>query len=124
MREFFIPIAHAREWTLQGVGDGPGVRDMFTRICAVMPFCAEGPQIAVTFTVKLITFIFAILSGAAVCVLLYAAIKFIMSQGNEEGIEEAKKITKWALGGLILAITAEAIVYYFVNVVVPQLVGG
>lgn len=111
-------------FTLGGGAAHPAVTGMWAQICAVLPFCDVGAGAFMLFASKIAAFVLAVTGVLAVTVLLYAAIKIIASQGNEEGVNEAKKIATWALGGVILAITGQAVVQYFINVVVPQAVGS
>lgn len=104
---FLIPKAHA---ILSDVGSGgAGVDGMWESICSTLPFCglgAGGPEFIVF---KILDFIFAIIAGAAVLVIIWAGLKLIFAAGNEEAQGEAKKIILYALGGLILAILGETI---------------
>lgn len=126
----FSATAHAAgeingpRWAIERGQPNPAVEGMWNKICSTLPFCdTAGPQAFVTFTQKLITFVLSTIGVAAVSVLIYAAIKIIMSQGNDDGITEAKKIAMWALGGVILAILGNTIVLYFSQTVIPEAIG-
>ena len=112
-----IPVASAGS-VLKGVGSAnPGVVTMWNEICSVMPFCDIGTAAPVMIGLKLTFSILLFIGGAAVAVLIYAAIRIIISRGNEEGLTEAKKVAIYAGLGIVLAILADAIVLYAIGLV-------
>jgi hypothetical protein len=54
--------------------------------------------------------LFGVVAAMAVVVIIIAAINFANSEGNPENIAKAKKTIIYALVGLIIALSAEAIV--------------
>ena len=100
--------------------DAAGVSGMWARICGALR-CAPGEGALVFFTQKIIDFIFPLVGAAAVCIVIYAGIKLTISEGNDEGRSEAKKIILHALGGIILAMIAGAVVRFFAVVFLPTL---
>ncbi len=64
-------------------------------------------------TVKdLLAFLFGAFGAIAVVVILVAAINMTKSYGNPEEISKAKKTIIYAVVGLVIAISAESIVYF------------
>ncbi|MDO8648299.1 MAG: hypothetical protein Q7R81_00785 [Candidatus Peregrinibacteria bacterium] len=117
-----IPDALAVAVDTIGSND-PSIAAMWTQIGRVLPFFDVGREAVgmdpnKSFFIKAIRFMMELIGGTAVAVLIYAGIKMIMSQGNEEGTTEAKKIATYAIAGLILAILTDTIVNYLAGVVV------
>lgn len=100
--------------------DAPGVSGMWAKICGALR-CSPGEGALVFFTQKTIDFIFPLVGAVAVCIVIYAGIKLTTSEGNDEGRSEAKKIILHALGGIILAMIAGAVVRFFAVVFLPTL---
>lgn len=112
-----VPKAHA---LLNSVGSGgSGVDAMWSSICNTFPaaFCNLGEDGFAYVASMIIDFIFAIIAGAAVLVIIWAGIKMIFAAGNEEATGEAKKIIMYALIGLVLALLAETIKLFVVSTV-------
>lgn len=61
---------------------------------------------------NLLGFLFGAFGAIAVLVIMVAAINIAKSYGNPEEISKAKKTIIYALVGLVVAISAEAIVYF------------
>lgn len=120
--DLLVPHAHAV--VLNNVSSNPAVQTMWTVICSVMPFCNLGLMAPVAIAAKVSTFVFMMIGGIAVLVLIWAGIQIIYSGGNDEQIGEAKKIAQYAVIGLIGAIIGYSFVPYFVTVVIPQLFGA
>lgn len=119
---WLIPVASAQN--LQNVGSAnPGVAGMWARICSTLPFCGLGTGATDYFALRILDFLFSIIVVLAIGVLIYAGIRMIVSQGDESAMEEAKKIVIYALGGLVAALIAEALLTYIMSVVLPQLLG-
>jgi hypothetical protein len=91
---------------------GPGTQTMWQQICQTLPFCAVGKNAPMFVATKVGSFIAEVIGGAAVLVILYAAIRLVSARGGEEGVSESKKILLYAVIGLILAIISDAVVYY------------
>lgn len=123
--DYLVPAAHAvvlnnaGTWSPNG-GFNQGVISMWTTICSTLPFCNVGANAPVFFLAKVIRFIFLAIGGVAVCVIIYAGITLVTSQGSDEVWTEAKKIISYALGGIVLAILGNAVVTYLVVTFLPQ----
>ena len=110
------PVAHAVR--LENAGqDGPGgaspaVAAMWAQICNVLPFCTIGADGPAFIAAKISRFILSLITGTAICFLIYAGIRVTISQGDEEGVGVAKKTAMYALLGIALTIMAQAIIYY------------
>lgn len=55
--------------------------------------------------------LFGIFAAVAVIVIIIAAINFATSEGNSETISKAKKTIIYAMIGLVIALSAEAIIW-------------
>ena len=121
----FAPAVHAvvlnnaGTWSPNG-GANQGIISMWATICQTLPFCNLGANAPAFFLAKVVRFIFFTIGGVAVCVIIYAGIVLVMSEGSEESWSEAKKIIIYALGGIILAIMGSAIVTYLTVTLLPQ----
>lgn len=114
---FFVPQAHA---VLNEVGSsGAGVSGMWESICNTFPpaFCNLGLDGIAYAAGLVVDFVFAVIAGLAVLVIIFAGLKLIFSAGNEEAAGEAKKIILYALIGLLLALLAEVIKTFVVYAV-------
>jgi hypothetical protein len=60
--------------------------------------------------IKVLKFIIGIIGTLAVVVIVIAGFKMVMSQGNTEAIEGAKKSITWAVIGLVVTLLAYTIV--------------
>ena len=112
-----VPKAHA---ILNSVGSGgSGVDAMWATICGTFPdaFCNLGEGGIAYVAGIIIDFIFAIIAGAAVLVIIYAGLKLIFAAGSDEATGEAKKIIMYALIGLVLALLGETIKLFVVYTV-------
>lgn len=106
-----IPVASAQ--ALKGAGKGgAGISDMWDQICETIPCSISGGLVGF-FTSRIVAFIWPLIGGVAVCLVIYAGIRIIFSQGKEDGISEAKKIITYAVAGVILAILASTIFGFF-----------
>ncbi|OGJ56099.1 hypothetical protein A2706_02120 [Candidatus Peribacteria bacterium RIFCSPHIGHO2_01_FULL_51_35] len=111
-----ISVAHAQ--VLQNVGTAnPGVASMWATVCSTVPFCSVGTGAPALLFLKISGFLLMMIGGVAVAALIYAGIKIILSRGQDEGMSEGKKIAMYALLGLVLAIIADALVLYVVQLV-------
>lgn len=101
---------------------GAGISDMWDQICTAVPFCNKvaqegGPSQAVlSFAQQLVNLIYPLLSVMAVLMIIYAGIKVVLSQGNDDGISSAKDIIKYALIGVVLGILAKEILDFVIVV--------
>ena len=91
-------------------GLGPGVQQMWANICQAVPFCgktaaAGGPVgVVLEFANRAVALIYPLTAVMAVLMIVYAGIKVVLSQGNDEGISSAKEVVKYALIGMLLAV--------------------
>lgn len=94
--------------------ENDGVRQMWARIRSSVFDQSDlgNGDLVSSFTQAIINFVFPMIGGAAVLLLIYAGIKMVTGQGKEEAIAEAKKITLYALAGVVLAVLAATIVGY------------
>jgi hypothetical protein len=114
-----VQTAHAAR--LETVGSrNPVIANMWARICSTLPFCTVGANAPAFFGAKIARFVSSTILVLGVAVLIYAGIKIILSQGNEEALNEGKKIGMYALGGIALSILAQAIIRYVATVVFPE----
>jgi hypothetical protein len=116
-----VPEAHAV--VLNTWSNNPAVQSMWASICSVVPFCNLGLTAPGYFAAKVISFVFSLIGGVALLVMLWAGIQIIFSVGEEDKIGEARKLIQYALGGLVAAILGYSAVPYVVSVVIPQLFG-
>ncbi len=99
---------------------GPGVDEMWKRICKVLVFCDKaGEDIPEFFAQRLVNFLFPLIVGAAVCTVIYAGIKMITE--GEEGYTEAKTILLYVGIGLVLASLASVIILFLTTFLIPEL---
>jgi NADH:ubiquinone oxidoreductase subunit 6 (subunit J) len=59
--------------------------------------------------------VFGVFAAVAIIVIIVAAINFATSEGNPENISNAKKTIIYALIGLIIALSAEAAVFFLLG---------
>ena len=109
-----VGIAHA-----DGVGSGPGVDEMFQKICTTLPFCDLGTGAPAFFSQRIVNFLFPLIVAAAVCVIIYAGIQMI--KGGEDGLSEAKEAITYAVVGIVLAILTGSIFVFIGSYLLPLL---
>ena len=51
-------------------------------------------------------------TGGAILAIMWGGIRLASSAGNEEAKESAKKTLQYAIGGVILALMAQAIIHF------------
>ncbi len=108
-----IPKAFAV--TLDQVGSGPGISDMWSKIQEVFPFSSEGASLPGTVFDKVNEVILGLIAGVAVAMLTYAGVRMMSSGGGEEGYNQAKKIAINVAIGLIAAMLADVVIVYAVS---------
>ncbi|TSC79342.1 MAG: hypothetical protein G01um101425_622 [Candidatus Peregrinibacteria bacterium Gr01-1014_25] len=97
--------------TLEKAGqENDFIGDMWSKIMGILPFSDVGADAPRLFACKIAKFIFGSISGAAVCVIIYAGIQLIITEGDEGKVGEAKKMMLYAVGGLVLGMISWAIV--------------
>lgn len=115
-------LEHVHAATVDNIGKGgPGIDVMWSKISEVLPFfgvntggAVNGPLLIAS---KVIRFVASLIGGVAVAILIYAGLKIVTSHGNDEALNEAKKMAIYALGGVILFLLTEFIIGYVVNVI-------
>ncbi|UPA22223.1 hypothetical protein K8942_04165 [Candidatus Peribacteria bacterium] len=110
-----IPSASARTLEEAGAGNA-GVRAMWNQICAAIPCVASssGDNLIEALVSAIIAFIFPLTSVIAVCMVIYAGIQIVISNGSEDKVGEAKKIMMYAAAGVILSLMTSAIMSFAV----------
>lgn len=106
-----VPVARAAAIE-KLFGQGAGLAEMWASICSTLGFCNLGQAAPVYFYARIVEFLFLMTGGVAVIMVIYAGIKMQLSQGDESGLEEAKKVLMYALGGVVLSIAGYGIVRY------------
>ena len=122
--DWLVPTAHAVTLETAGFWNGSGISSMWVQICTTLPFCTIGAQAPAFVAAKIINGVFAVMTGVAVCVIIYAGIKMAIAQGEDDAVSDAKKILTYAISGLILALLGSAITTYVATFLVPQLLGS
>lgn len=116
----FVSVTHAQ--ALQDAGSsGPGVSQMWQTICSVLPCTTNyasadlGNGLIVALANGIIGFLSPLITVVAVCLVIYAGIVIVTSNGSEEKIGEAKKIIIYACAGVVLSLMTSAIIGFLVN---------
>lgn len=117
---FVVSVPSVSAVVLDQTG-GATVSGMWATICSVLPWCNLGAAAPVFFATRIANFIFLIISGVAVCCIVYGGIKMMLQQGDDTAIAEAKKIVIAAAVGLVLAMLAYTIVGYLQQTIIPQI---
>lgn len=110
-------VQRASAQTLEGAGaENAGVRAMWNQICSVLPCVASssGDNLVEALANAVISFIFPLVGVVAVCMVMYAGILIVTSDGSEDKIGEAKKIIMYAVAGVILSLMTSAAVSFAV----------
>jgi hypothetical protein len=109
---FLVPLASAR--TLENAGSGnPAIQRMWIAICSILT-CSlpSGDSLLVALVNALVSFLFPLISVVATCLIIYAGITIVISNGSEDKIGEAKKIIMYACVGVVLALMTDAILRF------------
>lgn len=122
LHHLLIPVAHAVTLDTAGSAD-VHIFGMWQSICSTLPFCYVGLDAPRLFACKIARFIFGSISGVGVCVVIYAALRIVFAQGEESGIDEAKKMIFYAAVGIALSMMAFAIVP-FISIVISAAFGS
>lgn len=113
---FLVPTASAQ--TLQAAGQGgSGVADMWGLICSVLPCAVNGTGgvgLVPYFAGRVTFFVTSLIGIVAVVMVIYAGIRMIASQGNEDGMTQGKTILKYTAVGLLLYVLSALIVNFVV----------
>jgi hypothetical protein len=106
-----IPVAVASN--IEKLGQGaPGISEMWGSIKSTFPHTNIGGGGVTFIALRISNIILQMVGGIAVAVLVYGGIRMVMSRGNDEGFNEAKKIVIYTVIGLILVIGSDAIINY------------
>jgi hypothetical protein len=113
-----IPTGIAHATGLADIGGGHA-SPMWTQVCSVLPYCgtsgANGIYIITSIVIQ--TVLLAI-GSAAVLIILYASFRLVTSAGNDETVRKVwKEMIFYAALGLVLAILADPILAYVLNLV-------
>lgn len=112
-----VPTAHAVTLNQTGTAVNDSIAQMWLTICNTLPFCGVGIDAPRLFACKIGRFIFGSLSGVAVGIVIYAAIRMMLSEGDESAIAESKKMIAYAAGGMVLSMVAWALVPFVASVI-------
>ncbi|MSR87297.1 hypothetical protein EXS70_03970 [Candidatus Peribacteria bacterium] len=110
-----IPRASA---AIEQLGSGgPGIVDMWGSLKQLFPHTDFGSGGLGFILLLASNIILRMIGGVAVLMIVYGGIRMIMNVYDEAAHTEAKKIVISACVGLVLVITADAIVLYVISVV-------
>ena len=102
----FISIVSAE--SVDKIGEGsPGVSEMWSIIRGTFPGTGAGEDAAGMISRGVNSLVLQLIGGVAVAMVIYAGLRMVY--GSEEGYGEAKKILKYTIIGVILALIADAI---------------
>jgi hypothetical protein len=104
-------------WILGGGAEGPGATTMWAKICDGIICNANIFSYPWDAARVVLTFIFSLIAGIAVCVLIFAGIRLASSQGNEEATGSAKKMLFFALFGLAIAGIAIPVINLAISII-------
>ncbi len=109
--------ASAQTLSEAGAG-GPGVSAMWSMICSTLPCVSTagmgGRGLIFAVATAIIDFVFPLISVIAVCLVMYAGILIVTSNGAEEKVSEAKKIILYAVLGVALSLLTTAVMSFLV----------
>ena len=60
----------------------------------------------------ILQYVFGIIGAVSIIIIIIAALKFIFSQGDSQGVSRARQTIIYAVIGLVISISAEVIVSY------------
>lgn len=120
---WLVPTAHATVLNQAGLENGAGVSGMWEEICQTLPFCDIGNQAPDVLSTKILDIISGLVVGIAIAFVIYAGIRLIMAQGDDQGLAEAKTIVTYALVGLVLSVVGRALILFIATDLLPRLLG-
>lgn len=100
-----------------GVAAPSFLREIYTalgRSTGAEPLINTAPSIA-TIAMNVLNFLLGVTGTAAIIMLVAAGIAYLTAAGNEGQLETAKKMTKWAIVGIAVALGALVIVRQVAN---------
>lgn len=81
--------------------------------CAPFGSCdGAGRGLLIAVAVRVGNAVLLVVAGTATIALIYAGLKLVFSAGNDQAVEEAKKIARISLSGVVLAMASAAIVTF------------
>lgn len=109
---FLATRAHAADdiWGTENAG----VRAMWQRIRGTVYDQSDlgGGNLVDSLSSAIRNFVFPMVGGAAVILIIYAGLKLVTGRGKDETLSEAKTITMYALLGVVLAVLATVVIGY------------
>lgn len=114
-----LTLPHATQaFGIQQTGGGPGIAGMWGKIAGSNTLPHVGDDIFIVSTSIIINAVRLTIGGAAIAVILYAAIRMITSGGNDQTVQDAwKKTIFFACLGLALTILSDEIMNFIINLV-------
>ena len=113
-----VLIPGVRAATLEQLGaGGEGVSGMWQQILSVFPHTGVGSQGPLLILLKVTSFVLTMIGGSAVAVIVYGGIRMTMYTLDEAGFAETKRMVGFALLGVVLALAADAIVLYAMQLI-------
>lgn len=111
-----IPVAHAQQGG-SFASDGPGVSEMWSKICSTLPFCSVGTNAPQLIADRGTAILLPLIVGTAVCAGIYAGIQVMQAQGSTDGLDKAKETIMHAVIGVVLMLITVSIFRFAVYVV-------
>jgi hypothetical protein len=106
----------AQSINISDVGSSdPSVRAMWTSMKSLFPHTNLGSTALHFFALRIINFILLMIGSVAVAVIIYSAIRIIISRG--ENVDEPKKALMYAALGLALAVVADIVIAFAIMVI-------
>ena len=108
-----VPAARADE--LDQIGrDDPAIVEMWNIIKGIFPHTDGGAAFPVLILMKVIGFLLWMVGGTAVCIVIYAGIRLILTLGTEEEFQKTKSLILRALLGLFVILVSYVIVRFVI----------
>jgi len=86
--------------------------------CITAPSSVINAESSVTnLILKIANGLISIVIGLSVIFLIYGGIKYVTSVGNDEKIQEAKRIMIWSVIGLITSISSYVVIQFITGVI-------
>lgn len=104
-------MAHAGALDTAGTQNA-GVRAMWVQIKSILMSGASPEETVGFYAQRVVDFIFTVLGGIVVALVIFGAIKIIYSEGKDERVTQGKTIIYYALGGLVLALISTLVISF------------
>ena len=78
----------------------------------------EGPIIG--FILRILNYATGIMGSIGVILMIIAGFRFMAAQGNQQNVDEAKDMVKYAVIGLVVAFSSYVVVIFVQSVFIPQ----